>query len=91
MAQVNTRCNVVQEAQDNNAQEQNPVQYYLNTLGTTFAQVKTLCNVVQEAPDNIVKENILFLVVLILLRQHCTATGKNLVQCFPRSSRQRLT
>ena len=33
-----------------------------------MAQVESLCNVVQEAPDNIEQENVLYRVVLILLR-----------------------
>ena len=56
----------------------NPVQYCLNTLGTTriseklqtiLHKKKTVCNF-----------------VLILLRQHCT--GQNPMQCCPRGSRQ---
>ena len=39
--------------------------------------------------NNIAHEKILFNVVLILLWQHCT--GKNLVQCCPRDSRQHYT
>ena len=54
-----------------------------------IAQVKALCNIVQEAPDNMAQENVLFKVVLTLLRQH--GTGKNLMQCCTTGSRQHWT
>ena len=57
-------------------------QYYWDNI----AQVKTLCNVVLEAPDNSTHEKILFNVVLIHSRQHCT--GQNPMYCCPRGSRQ---
>ena len=41
------------------------------------------------SPDNIAHGKILFNVVVILLRQHCT--GKNVVQCCPRDCRQHCT
>ena len=46
-------------------------------------------DVLLEALDNNAQEKILFNDVLILLGQHCT--GKNLVQCFPKDSRQHCT
>ena len=55
----------------------------------SWDNVKTLCNVVQEAQDNNAQEKILFNVVLIFLGQHSTC--KNLVQCYPRDSRQHCT
>ena len=48
-----------------------------------------MCNVVQEAPDNIAQKKILFNVVLLLLKQHCTC--KNLEQRCPRCYRQHCT
>ena len=65
--------------------KKNFFQCCLNFLRTTLHKVteKTLCHAVQDAGK------ILFNVVLILLRQHCT--GKNFVQCCPRGSRQHCT
>ena len=42
IAQVKALSNIVLEAQDNNAQEKNPVQSRLNTFGDNITQVKTL-------------------------------------------------
>ena len=54
-----------------------------------IAEGNTLDNIALEAPDNIAQEKILFIVVLILLGQHCA--GKRLVQCFPRTFWQHCT
>ena len=89
-----TLSNAALKAGDNmtTLHKKNLFQCYLNFLRTTFHKVteKTLCFVVQEAPDNIAREkSCSILIVLIILGQHCT--GKNLVQCCPRGSRQHYT
>ena len=80
MAEVNTLCNTVLQAPDDNVQEK----ILFNVVLILFGQCckgKYSINVVLEAPGNNEQEKILFKVVLVLLGQHWK--DKNLVQCCP--------